>query len=107
MAEMLDVARGGAPRMSLMRGGNLSLRQLNTFLDLLIENGMLQEGEGEGDTPKAISGYEAKSLQKQYQPTGKFYTTQKGLSFLEKFKAIKEFLFSTREPTRLSKLRTR
>ncbi|MHB8567615.1 MAG: winged helix-turn-helix domain-containing protein [Nitrososphaerales archaeon] len=73
MATMLDVAREGALKTGIMYGANVTLAQLNTFLEYLKVNGLLEE-----------------ITEEEQQRTKKFYTTPKGFLFLEKFRKLRE-----------------
>lgn len=72
MAEILDVARGGALKTQVMYGANLSFAQLNEYLSLLLNLNLLE----------AIESRERTS----------YKTTEKGLRFLQSYKEIRELL---------------
>lgn len=50
MAEMLETAKGGALKTRIMYGANLSSAQLDEYLSLLIEIGLLRDLNDGGKT---------------------------------------------------------
>ena len=75
VATILEAANGRATRAKIMYSAFLSYSQLKDYLDILIENSLLECLEG----------------------TRTFKTTEKGLNFLKKHNAIDELLHTTIE----------
>ena len=75
MANVLQASVGGAKKTHIMYRCNLSFKQLQTYLDLLIDRKLLEvKSEGEGGN-------------------GSFYeTTQKGRAFLRSYQSIEILL---------------
>jgi len=76
MANVLRVAVGGAKKTHIMYQCNLSFRQLQVYLELLVERGLLRKVSESG------SSEEAKL----------FATTKKGRTFLSAYRNIKVLL---------------
>ena len=70
IAEMLQVAKNGAKKTHIMYQCNLSYRQNKKFLTFLLETGFLRIGNS-------------------------YYTTEKGLRFLQTYQAL-ELLLNTK-----------
>ncbi len=78
-AEMLEVAKNGEKKTRIMYGSHTSVKQLNTYLDLLIENEMLE-----------------------YLPEKRIYrTTEKGILFLDSYQKAWGILFRARNKKHL------
>jgi predicted transcriptional regulator len=72
IADMLEVADGGAGKTQIMYRANLSFRQLEKYLRLMLEIDLLDETSNNG---RKIYG-----------------ATHKGITFLQRYYAIKELL---------------
>jgi predicted transcriptional regulator len=72
MAEIVDIAKKGTSKTHIMFKANLSFNQLNQYLELLIQTGLLEKTKNER---KEI-----------------YIATQKGLEFMEKQCQIISFL---------------
>jgi len=68
IAEILDIAKDGALKTQIMYKGNLSFSQLNTYLELLLDTGLLE-----------IIKAAKKSIYK---------TTKKGVQYMESYKEV-------------------
>ncbi len=73
MARVLSVAKSPESKTHIMYGANLSFRQLESYLELLTDRGLLRVSE-----------------EKQSKATKLFVTTRKGLSFLEAYQRLEE-----------------
>jgi len=73
VATMLEAANGRATKTKIMYSAFLSYSQLKDYLDILIENNLIECLEG----------------------TQTFRTTEKGLNFLKMYNAIGELLQTT------------
>ncbi len=74
MASMLRVAKNGCMRTHLMYQANLGFYQLNTFLSVMMKNGLIEESFDEENNRKM------------------YYTTPKGMDFLGKFSELEQVL---------------
>ena len=72
VAEMLEIAKGGAVKTQIMYRANLSFNQLNDYLLFLESNGMVELSEADG-----------KSI---------YIITSKGLDFLQKHSELAKML---------------
>jgi len=72
IAEILEIAREGVLKTQVMYRANLSFSQLNEYLNLLVQIGLLEEIKRNG--------------RKMYK------TTRKGLNYLERYKEIVQLL---------------
>jgi predicted transcriptional regulator len=77
IAKILSVARDGARKTNIMYQANLSFRQMESYLNFLIEKGLLGSTLNEDGTPI-------------------YETTQKGNSFLKNFCEIEKSLLGSR-----------
>lgn len=75
MAEVLRVAKSPECKTHIMYGANLSFRQLDRYLELLFDRGLLRALEE--------SHSKAKKL---------FVTTEKGVSFLEAYRRLEKIV---------------
>ena len=73
MAEMLEIAKGGALKTHIMYKANLSFDQLNEYLSLLLETGLL-ENVNKGE--KTV-----------------YRTTAKGLDYIQAHKKLTALMF--------------
>jgi predicted transcriptional regulator len=73
LAAMLEVAKGGTTKTKIMYSAFLSYSQLNDYLDILIENSLIEYLEG----------------------TQTYKTTEKGLNYLKMNNEIGELLQTT------------
>ena len=76
MANVLRVAVGGAKKTHIMYQCNLSFRQLQVYLNLLIDRGLLIKASESGKSGEAKL----------------FETTKKGRAFLDAYRNIKVLL---------------
>jgi len=76
MANVLRVAVGGARKTHIMYKCNLSFRQLQVYLDLLVDRGLLRRVSERGKNEEAKL----------------FETTKKGRAFLDAYRNIKVLL---------------
>jgi len=76
MANVLRAALGGAKKTHIMYKCNLSFRQLQVYLDLLVDRGLLRRVEERRKSEEAHL----------------FETTKKGRAFLEAYRNIKVLL---------------
>ena len=72
MADVLDAADGGALKTHIMYGANLSFRQLENYLDLMIKNSLLE-----------------KTVRIERET---YETTDKGKNFLQQYHEIRALL---------------
>lgn len=75
MAKVLDVAKSPLPKTRIMYGANLSFRQLEKYLEFLLDVGLLTVSEERQSKVKKL-----------------FVTTEKGLSFLEAYRTLGEIV---------------
>jgi len=76
MANVLRAALGGAKKTHIMYKCNLSFRQLQVYLDLLVDRGLLRKVSRSGKSDDA----------------NLFETTKKGRAFLSAYRNIKVLL---------------
>lgn len=76
MANVLNVAVEGAKKTHIMYKCNLSFRQLQVYLELLLDRGLLRKVSGRGNREEARL----------------FETTKKGRAFLDAYSNIKVLL---------------
>jgi len=76
MANVLRVAAGGAKKTHIMYQCNLSFRQLQVYLDLLVDRGLLTKVSESGKS----------------EEVNLFETTKKGRAFLNAYRNIKVLL---------------
>jgi len=76
MANVLRVAVGGAKKTHIMYKCNLSFRQLQVYLDLLLDRGLLKRV----------------SESREREEANLFETTKKGRAFLNAYRNIKVLL---------------
>jgi len=72
MASILRVATSADSKTHIMYKANLSYRQLDRYLDLLLEQGLLR----------------VVAVERHSKATKVFGTTEKGVSFLEAYRAL-------------------
>jgi predicted transcriptional regulator len=75
MAGILRVAKSSESKTHIMYGANLSFRQLERYLELLLDRGLLRVSE-----------------ERRSKATKLFVTTDKGLSFLEAYRRLEEIV---------------
>jgi predicted transcriptional regulator len=74
-AEILEAAKNGELKTRIMYAARVSVKQLNPYLDLLVENGMLE-----------------------YQPKERLYrTSEKGNIFLDNYQKAWQVLFHAKK----------
>lgn len=74
MARVLFVAKCPESKTHLMYGANLSFRQLEKYLEFLLDRDLLRVSESESKNPKL------------------YIITEKGLSFLKAYHELKEII---------------
>lgn len=81
VADMLEVAIDGAIKTRIMYRSFLSFPQLNEYLEILMENGLLEFNEEER----------------------KYFTTEKGKHYLKMYNAIGRLIAPTERRTRVKR----
>ena len=75
MAKILNVAKSPESKTHIMYGANLSFRQLDRYMELLLDKGLLNVSEERQSKVKKV-----------------FVTTDKGFSFLEAYRTLREIV---------------
>ena len=81
MANVLRLAKSPESKTHIMYGANLSYRQLETYLKLLLDGGFLRVTE-----------------ERRSKATKLFVTTDDGVSFLEAYHRLKEIVKGKKRP---------
>ena len=81
MANILRLAKSPESKTHIMYGANLSYRQLETYLKLLLDGGFLRVTQ-----------------ERRSKATKLFVTTDDGVSFLEAYHRLKEIVKGKKRP---------